>query len=107
MIKSILDTVAIPYKETRFIKPPTCAYIVFDDDYSTGGADGLNLVRRHSVTFQLFTTDRGVKEQSVIEATLDAAGIEWEKDAAAWEDQAQRYQTNYYFDYVEKRRAKA
>lgn len=106
MIKSILDTVEIPYRETRFIKPPKGAYVVYDDDYSAGGADGLNLIRRHSVTLQLFTTDPGDQEQVVLEAALDAAGFEWEKDAAAWEDQAQRYQTNYYFDYVEKRRAK-
>lgn len=107
MIKTILDATEIPYKETRFIKPPSGAYVVYDDDYSTGGADGLNLVKRHSVTLQLFTNDRGTEEQAVIEAALDGAGFEWEKDAAAWEDQAQRYQTNYYFDFVEKRRAKA
>ena len=33
--------------------------------------------------------------------------LHWEKDGAAWDDQTQRYQINYYFDYIEKRRPTA
>ena len=104
MINEILKAAGIPYRRARFAKPPAGAYVVYMDDQSTDGPDGLPWLLYHSLTVELFTADLDGPEEA-LEAAIGARGLQWEKDGAAWDDQSLRYQINYYFDYVEKRRA--
>lgn len=105
MINAILTAAGLPYRRARFPKPPAGAYVVYTDDISTDGPDGLLWLRYHSLTVELFTAELDGPEEEAIEAAIGAQGLHWEKDGADWDDQSQRYQINYYFDYVEKRGA--
>lgn len=105
MINAILKAAGVPYRRARFAKPPAGAYAVYMDDIETDGPDGMPLLRYHSVTVELYTADLEGQEEAAIEAAIEAQGLQWEKDGAAWEPEAQRYQVNYYFDFIEKRRA--
>lgn len=107
MINAILTAAGLPYRRARFPKPPAGAYVVFMDDISTDGPDGLPRLYYHSLTVELFTAELDGPEEKAIEAAINAQGLQWEKDGGAWDDQTQRYQINYYFDYVEKRRPTA
>lgn len=108
MINEILKAAGIPYRRARFAKPPAGAYAVYMDDISTDGPDGLPaMIQNHSLTVELYVQELDGAEEEAMEAAINAHGLPWEKDGAAWDDQTQRYQVNYYFDYVEKRRPTA
>lgn len=104
MITAILKEAGFPYRRARFPKPPAGAYAVYTDDISTDGPDGLPWIRYHSITVALYTPELDGPEEEAMEAAMGAYGRHWEKDGAEWDDQTQRYQINYYFDYIEKRR---
>lgn len=107
MINAILKAAGFPYRRARFAKPPAGAYVVYMDDQSTDGPDGLPWLLHRSLTVELFTQELDGTEEEAMEAAINAHGLHWEKDGAAWDDQTQRYQINYYFDYIEKRRPTA
>lgn len=103
---SILDTTGLEYKETRFPQPPEGAYIVYRDDVTTDGPDGIPCMLTHGVTFELYApTLKGAKAaEASIEDAITAAGLQWTKQAAYWLQTEQLYQTVYEFEYIEKRR---
>lgn len=107
MIHAILKAAGVPYRRARFAKPPAGAYVVYMDDISTDGPDGLPWLLHHSLTVELFTADIDGPEEEAMEAAINAQGLQWEKDGSEWDPEAQRYQINYYFDYIEKRRPTA
>lgn len=107
MIQEILKASGIQYRRARFPRPPAGAYIVYTDDISTDGPDGLPWLRYHSITVELYVKELDSVEEENLEEALATYGRQYEKDGADWDDQTQRYQINYYFDYVEKRRPTA
>lgn len=107
MINNILRAAGVPYRRARFPKPPGGAYAVYMDDISTDGPDGRPWILYHSVTVELYTLELDGVEEENMERAIGAAGLHWEKDGGAWAQERQRYQINYYFDYVEKRRPTA
>lgn len=105
MIENILKASGLPYKQTRFAKPPVGSYLVYTDDVRTDGPDGLPWIRHHSPTVFLYSREIDPAAEAALEAAIEAQGLQYEKEGAEWDDQAQRYETIYEFSYTEKRRA--
>lgn len=106
MINAIAQAAGLKLRETRHQKPPTGAYGVYMDAVEAGGADGVNCLRIHSYTLEVYapTAAAADKAESALEDALDARGIPWTKQGRYWLDDEQKYQEIYEFNYIEKRR---
>ena len=104
MIKKILDAVGLPYRKTRFTQPPSGAYIVYMDDIETSGPDGINALRTHGITIELYSPLPNDELEETIESILDEQGVVWSKQDRYWIQSEQLYQVVYEFEYIEKRR---
>lgn len=106
MVKTILTGAGFEenktFKETRFLKPPKSTYAVYMDSLTSRGADGLNLIKEHEYTIEMYSSKRDKESESKIEAMLDSLGIEYDKDPCYWINEEQIYQTVYSFNYIEK-----
>jgi hypothetical protein len=105
MVNKILDTAGIKYRKTRFLKPWPERYVVYMDDVSTDGPDGLNLIYTHDITVELYTPGPDPEAEAALEAAMDAEEVRWRKQDSVWLQEVQRYQTVYEFTYYTKRRA--
>lgn len=90
------------FKETRFLKPPKTTYAVFMDSFTRRGADGLNLLKEHSPTIELYSYAPDPEAESRLEASFDELGLEYEKEDRYWIQSEQLYQVIYSFNYIEK-----
>lgn len=90
------------FKETRFLKPPKTTYAVYMDSFTRRGADGLNLIRDHGYTIELYSYAPDPEAEARIEKSLDALGLEYEKEDRYWIQEEQLYQVVYTFDFIEK-----
>lgn len=90
------------FKETRFLKPPQTTYAVFMDSFTRRGADGLNLIKDHTYTIELYSYKPDPDAESRVEAMLDELGLEYEKEDRYWIQEEQLFQVVYTFDYIEK-----
>ena len=102
MVREILDITGLPYKESRFLSPPKGTYAVYNDNISRRGGDNINLISQHDVTIELYERTPDPKAETKIEATLDALGIEYEKQSRYWIQEEQIYQVVYDFTYHKK-----
>ena len=106
MLNSILNEIGIPSRESRFIKTPTAPFIVYFDAVEARGADDVNLIREHGVTFELYTdknNDLSKETIAKIENALDSRGIPYTKSDRVYIEAESYYQTTFDFDYIEKR----
>lgn len=105
MIKEIAKAAGLKLRETRHQKP-TGTYGVYMDAVEAGGADGVNCIRIHDYTLEIYAPS--VSEADAIETrledVLDARGIPWTKQGRYWLDSEQKYQEIYEFTHIEKRR---
>ena len=90
------------FRETRFLKPPKSTYAVFMDSFTRRGADGLNLIKDHNGTIELYAYAPDPEAETRIEASFDNLGLEYEKDERLWIQEEQLYMTVYTFNFVEK-----
>lgn len=90
------------FKETRFLKPPKSTYVVYMDSYTRRGADGLNLIKDHDYTIELYSNTPDPEAEARIEASLDKLGLEYGKDDRYWIQEEQLYQVVYTFNFIEK-----
>ena len=105
MIDITLKKAGVKYRRARYTaKPLPDTYAVTFDDVEAGGADGINCLRTHSCTIELYEAKPDDKAEEAIEAALDELGIEWTKQDRYWLQDEQRYQVIYEFTYIEKRR---
>lgn len=106
MVKEILTNAGFiegkTFKETRFITPPKTTYAIYLDAYTRRGADGLNLVKDHDYTIELYSYKPDPDAESKIEASLDELGLAYDKDDRYWIHEEQLYQTIYTFNIIEK-----
>ena len=106
MVKDILTEAGFvegeTFEETQFISPPRATYAVFHDSFTRRGADGLNLIKEHSCTIELYAEFGDPEAEARIEAILDRYGIEFDKDDRYWIQAEQLYQTVYTFNFIEK-----
>lgn len=104
MVDTILKPTGLPYRETRFVKPPAGTYVIYMDDVETDGPDGQARILTHSVTLEVYEPRPDDAAEKAIEDALTAAGLQWRKQARYWLQTEQRYQVIYEFEYNEKRR---
>ena len=106
MVKKILTEAGFvegeTFEETQFISPPDTTYAVFLDSFTRRGADGLNLLKEHEYTIELYSDFGDPEAERRIEAILDRYGIEYEKDERLWIQAEQMYETVYRFNFIEK-----
>ena len=103
MVKQILTSSGIPFRRARYPSPPAGTYIVYMDDITTDGPDGLNWLYTHDITLEVYEPKPDDAAEATIEAALNAAGIAWTKQERYWLQSEQRYQVVYEFSYTEKR----
>lgn len=103
MIKTILDAARVPFRESRFLKPPAGTYAVYMDDMEADGPDGMNRIFTHNITLELYEAKPDDETEEAIEATLDAQGLHYTKQRRYWLQTEQRYQVIYEFSYIIKK----
>lgn len=72
------------------------------DSFIRRGADGLNLIKDHSYTIELYEYAPDPNAEAQLEKVLDKFGIEFEKADRYWIQEEQLYQIVYDFNYIEK-----
>lgn len=106
MVKQVLTGAGFvegkTFKETRFLKPPKTTYAVYMDSFTRRGADGLNLIKDHDYTIELYSYTPDPEAEARIEAILDELGLEYDKDDRYWIQEEQLYQVVYTFRFIEK-----
>lgn len=102
MVKEILDVTGLPYKESRFLKPPSKTYAIYHDAINRRGGDNINLLSQHDVTIELYEYEPDPESEALIEKTLDALGIEYDKQPRYWIQDQQLHQVVYDFTYHQK-----
>lgn len=103
MVDKILNGVGIPYTETRFKVPPKSdTFAVYLDEVEVRGGDGVNLIKEHSTSIELYESFKDPETESKIEANFDALGVEYTKEPRYWIEDEQLYQVIYEFNYISK-----
>lgn len=106
MVKRILTGAGFvenkTFRETLFISPPRTTYAIYHDSFVRRGADGLNLIKDHEYTIELYSYKPDPAAEAKIEATFDEVGIEYDKDDRYWISEQQLYQVVYTFNHIEK-----
>lgn len=106
MVKKILTGAGFvenkTFKETRFLNPPKSTYAVYMDSYNRRGADGLNLIKDHDYTIELYSGKADPGAEDRIESELDNRGLEYDKQERFWIQEEQLYQVVYDFNFIEK-----
>lgn len=106
MVKKILTGAGFvenkTFKETRFLRPPKTTYAVYMDSFNRRGADGLNLIKDHDDTIELYSYEPDPEAEARIENMFDELGLEYDKDDRYWIQDQQLYQVVYTFNYIEK-----
>ena len=99
MVNRILTATGLPYKESRFLKPPETTYAIYNDTLERSGADNINLISYHDVSIELYEYTPDPEAEKAIEDQLDALGIEYTKAPRYWIQGEQLYQVVYDFTY--------
>jgi hypothetical protein len=106
MVKEVLTGAGFveneTFKETRFLKPPKTTYAVYFDSFIRRGADGLNLIKEHDYTIELYSYKADPETEAKIEASFDELGLEYEKADRIWIQEELLYMVVYTFSYIEK-----
>lgn len=102
MITEILNAAGVPFRRSRFLKPPAGTYAVYMDDVTTDGPDGMNRIFNHDVTVEVYEPKPDDKTEAAVEAALDAQGLHYTKQDRYWLQDEQRYQVIYEFSYIVK-----
>lgn len=106
MVRTILTEAGFvegeTFNETQFINPPRTTYAVFMDSFTRRGADGLNLLKDHLYTIELYSEFGDPDAESRIEAAFDKHALEYDKEEQYWIQTEQMYQTVYTFNFINK-----
>lgn len=106
MVRQVLTSAGFEegntFKETRFLKPPKTSYAIYLDAFTRRGADGLNLIKEHDYTIELYSYTPDPEAERNIENCLDHYGLEYSKDDRYWIQEEQLYQVVYTFRFIEK-----
>lgn len=102
MVNTILQPTGIPFKESRFLTPPSTTYAVYMDAVERRGGDSINLLSQHDITLEVYEYSKDPEVEKAIEDRLDELGIEYSKTPRYWIQEEQLYQVVYDFTYYEK-----
>lgn len=104
MVNDILTAAGIQGRRGRFTGAKPDSYVVWMDDHTTDGPDGLPWVIQHDVTLELYEEKPDDAAEAALEAALVASGLQYSKQDRYWLQTEQMYQVIYEFTYYEKRR---
>lgn len=108
MMNTILTASGIPYRQGRYLNPPTGTYAVYFDNLTADGPDpvvaGAPMVIQHDCIIELYEPSPDPEAEAAMEAAINAHGYAWTKQDRYWLRDAQRYQVVYELTYFEKRR---
>ena len=104
MVNDILTAAGIKGRRGRFTGAKPASYVVWMDDLTTDGPDGLPWVVQHDVTLELYEDKPDDAAEAALEAALVASGLQYSKQDRYWLQTEQMYQVIYEFTYYEKRR---
>ena len=104
MIETILKAAVLSFRQARYADPPASTYVVYFDEVTADGPDGLNRIFTHDITVELYEPRQDATAEAAIEAAIDAQGLHWAIQSRYWLKSINRYQVIYEFSYVEKRR---
>ena len=104
MVKNILTAAGIQGRRGRFTGQKPASYVVWLDDVTTDGPDGLPMVYQHDITLELYEDKPDDAAETSLEAAIAAAGLQYTKQDRYWLQSEQQYQVVYEFTYYEKRR---
>ena len=106
MVKKILTGAGfvenVTFTELQFIRPPKQTYAVYLDSFTRRGADGLNLLKEHNYTIELYSEFPDPDAEKRIEEQFDLLGLEYEKEDRYWILGESLYQVVYTFSFIEK-----
>lgn len=104
-VKSILQASGLQFRKTKFVSPPKAeSYAVWFDSVSLEGPDLMPaLLKRHTITIQLYEYKPDEAAEAALEAALDAQLIEWDQSDREWIQEEQLYMVVYTFEHFEKR----
>ena len=107
MVKKVLTGAGFvegkTFKETRFITPPKkSTYAVYMDSFTGRGADGLNLIKDHDYTIELYSYAPDPEAEKKLEKSFDNLGLEYTKNDRIWLQEEQLYEVVYNFSSIEK-----
>ena len=89
----------VPYKNKPVPSPPYMIYAILRETAS--GADYCNLIKRLTVTLELYCVDKDEEHEAAIESCL--VGYEWDKEEDFIESE-HLYVTTYEFEIIQTRR---
>lgn len=105
MIAELLQNAGLTARHVRFLKPPQGTYAVWLDDIEADGADNLKSgIFTHNYTVEIYESTPDDAAEQAMEAALDAAGIQYNKQDRYWLQDEQRYQVVYDFSITKKER---
>ena len=96
------DGTGLKIKELRYVKTPPLPYNIYIDDMTYRGADRLNNIIEHNITFEHY--HNGIKEskEKIIEDFLNKEEIQFDK-SREWLDEEEIWVTIYELEpYLEK-----
>ncbi len=102
MISEMLSGTGIPFRRARFPAPPAGSYIVYTDDISTDGPDGIPALQTHALTLELYEATPDDAAEAAVESAIAAHGLQWDKQDRYWLQDEQRYQVVYELEFTEK-----
>ena len=105
MIKTVLQAADVPGREGWYDSPPEGNYVLWYDDVTTDGPDGLPWIKRHDVTLELYEPVADQAVEAALEAAIAAQGFQWTKQARYWLKDLKHYQVIYEFTFIEKVRS--
>lgn len=104
MVNRILTTAGVQGRRGRFTGNLPDNYVVWADDVTTDGPDGIPRILRHDVTLELYEHKPDDAMENSLENAIAAEGLQYEKQDRYWIQSEQMYQVVYSFTYYEKRR---
>lgn len=104
IIDEIIELLSFPVKETRFIKPPSATYGVYDADREYRGCDCELRLCESDITFYIVEYIPSPDIEKEFEQLLIKRGIEFQKTARIWIESEKIYQISYAFKTLEKMR---
>ena len=107
MVKQVLTRAGFiedeTFRETKFVSPPKNeTYAIYFDSFTRRGADGLNLIKEHSYTIELYAYYPDPEAEDKIEGVFDDLGLEYDKSDRTWIESEHLYLTVYNFEHIEK-----
>lgn len=106
MVKTVLEKAGFvenkTFKETRFLKPPTVTYCIYEDAIERRGGDGYNCIIEHDYTIEMYQYEPDKDAEKRIENALDSLGIEYTKQPRYFIQEEGLFQIIYEFEYITK-----